>query len=173
MDINITSLLKEDGSILNIDYKDNVDGLEPKTDDYVLKKPVSFQGKLKNDYGTLKLSGLITLEYEMFCYRCLESIISTMEIFVEEDILNTLDKDEVEDDDEQDQDDFFTYEDNLLNLDKILLEAIVLKMPMRKICKQDCKGLCPECGINLNYDSCTCKDDGDINPNMEILKKLL
>ena len=43
-------------------------------------------------------------------------------------------------------------------LDSLINECIVLSAPREALCKQDCKGLCPVCGTNLNYNSCSCKN---------------
>jgi len=169
MDINISSVLKKEGSNLNIDFNGNVDGLGCRIDSYVLEEPITFKGALQNNKGTLELTGLISLEYDSPCYRCLNNIHSSMEIPVREDILSAV---EVTAAEVADKDDVFTYDGDYLNLDRILLDYIVLNMPMKMICKDDCKGLCPECGSNLNDTKCVCKGEEDINPKMDILKKL-
>ncbi|MGB9809870.1 MAG: YceD family protein, partial [Caldanaerobacter sp.] len=52
------------------------------------------------------------------------------------------------------------------------LHFVILSLPMKFLCKEDCKGLCPICGTNLNYGSCSCKRE-DIDPRLEVLSKLL
>jgi uncharacterized protein len=50
--------------------------------------------------------------------------------------------------------------DNLsdyLEVDKDIREEILLNFPMKVLCKDDCKGLCPHCGMNLNFGGCDCK----------------
>ncbi|MCP4205060.1 MAG: DUF177 domain-containing protein [bacterium] len=49
-------------------------------------------------------------------------------------------------------------EDEILNTDPILIEQIQLNVPMRQLCRQDCAGLCPQCGIDRNVDSCECDE---------------
>jgi uncharacterized protein len=46
-------------------------------------------------------------------------------------------------------------------LDPLVHETVVVNVPMIISCREDCRGLCPRCGINLNTGSCTCTDDGD------------
>lgn len=50
-------------------------------------------------------------------------------------------------------------------------EAVLIEIPMQPLCGEDCQGICPGCGVNLNYEKCRCKDD-DIDPRWEKLKKL-
>jgi len=48
------------------------------------------------------------------------------------------------------------YQGEWLDLQKIMEEQIVLGIPMKKICSEDCKGICPQCGNNLNLQTCAC-----------------
>jgi len=59
-----------------------------------------------------------------------------------------------------------------LPLDEIVLNAILVSMDVRYLCSEDCKGLCPVCGKNLNVEACDCKSDV-IDPRFEALSKLL
>ncbi len=67
---------------------------------------------------------------------------------------------------------FVLGEDGFIDLGPLVREISLLEMPMRPICKKDCKGLCPECGQNLNEGSCDCTID-DIDPRLAALKALL
>ncbi len=63
-------------------------------------------------------------------------------------------------------------EDGILDLAPLLRAEVILHIPIKALCKPDCKGLCPECGQNLNLATCTCRSDR-IDPRMEALKILL
>ena len=67
------------------------------------------------------------------------------------------------------EDESYTYEGKYVEIDKALKDNIVLNLPMKQLCKKECKGLCPKCGKNLNETACDCKED-DINLKMEALK---
>ena len=73
----------------------------------------------------------------------------------------------------QDLDDaYLTAPNGVLELDEIAGTDIQLSLPQALLCKEDCKGLCPYCGADLNTTICGCKpDDGD--PRMAVLKNLL
>jgi DUF177 domain-containing protein len=64
------------------------------------------------------------------------------------------------------------YEDDRIDLGQMILEQIVLALPMKPLCKVDCRGLCPECGANRNATSCDCEID-DTDPRWATLKTLL
>jgi uncharacterized protein len=63
-------------------------------------------------------------------------------------------------------------ETGILELTPHVREYFLLAAPMQPLCKQDCKGLCPECGGNLNEESCD-HPESDIDPRFEVLKSLI
>jgi uncharacterized protein len=63
------------------------------------------------------------------------------------------------------------YQEGILVLEDVLREQVLLSLPTRTLCKQDCKGLCPHCGHNLNSESCTC-DEIPANPQWNALSEL-
>jgi uncharacterized protein len=50
------------------------------------------------------------------------------------------------------------YQEEGLVLEDVLREQVLLSLPARSLCRQDCKGLCPRCGRNLNSEPCTCEE---------------
>jgi uncharacterized protein len=55
------------------------------------------------------------------------------------------------------------YREDEIDLDPIVLEQIVLQIPIKPLCREACKGLCPQCGADLNVESCECRvDSGDL-----------
>lgn len=67
--------------------------------------------------------------------------------------------------------DIVYYDDELIDLDPIIYEQIVMNIPIKVLCSDSCRGLCPTCGINLNRESCQCRDQR-IDDRFAILKKL-
>jgi uncharacterized protein len=63
------------------------------------------------------------------------------------------------------------YQKDSLLLEDVLREQVLLTLPVRTLCKPDCKGLCPRCGENRNTTACTC-DDGPSDPRWEALSGL-
>lgn len=59
-----------------------------------------------------------------------------------------------------------------IDLSPYLMEMVILNHPVKLICKEDCKGLCPNCGANLNKEACQCSEDA-IDPRWNELKKLI
>ena len=62
-------------------------------------------------------------------------------------------------------------EEGRINTDHLLRENVLLNLPVQPLCREDCRGLCPQCGSNLNLKSCDCQGPhGD--PRLQILRKL-
>ena len=57
-----------------------------------------------------------------------------------------------------------------LVLEDVAKEQVLLSLPMRAVCREDCKGLCPHCGINRNRETCDCQA-AKVDPRWEALKK--
>jgi len=55
------------------------------------------------------------------------------------------------------------YQGGVVDLDEYIVEAITLALPMKPLCKPDCKGICPSCGNNMNENDCKCSDRDDWN----------
>ena len=58
-----------------------------------------------------------------------------------------------------------------LNVDDIVQEHLILSLPFKPLCRAECEGICPRCGVDRNIEPCRCKSDQDIHP-FEALKKL-
>ena len=63
------------------------------------------------------------------------------------------------------------YEDGAVDLDELVREQILLALPTRSLCREDCKGLCPKCGADLNAGRCSC-EQGEIDPRWSALAGL-
>lgn len=66
--------------------------------------------------------------------------------------------------------DVFPYEDDHVDLEPLFREEFVLAIPYAPLCREDCKGLCPQCGTDLNSGTCSC--EAPIDPRLAALKGL-
>ncbi len=67
---------------------------------------------------------------------------------------------------------YLTHDIIEIDLTSLLSEGVILNHPIKMECKEDCKGLCPGCGVDLNIEKCTCEEK-DIDPRWEKLRKLI
>tara|TARA_B100000315_G_scaffold255935_1_gene300587 strand:- start:1261 stop:1677 length:417 start_codon:yes stop_codon:yes gene_type:complete len=91
----------------------------------------------KRDLGEILVDSKITTQRSIVCSRCLSTANHvTEQNFKKNYSLSSLGRD--------------------LNIDPDLREEVLLNFPMKNLCKPDCKGICPNCGVNLNIENCQC-----------------
>ncbi len=133
-------------------------------DDISLDTPgVAVSGKIENNTGIVSLSATVTFSATVLCSRCTEEFKKNFKFSFEHLLANNLVND--------DNDDYIVVENSVLDLDALISEDIVLSLPSRFLCSEDCKGLCSKCGKNLNDGPCDCKKD--VDPRMAALLQLL
>lgn len=96
------------------------------------------------------------------CFRCLDPVARDVEIEVQELYGYR----------SQNSSEFTIGEDGILDLSPLLRAEVLIDTSHRVLCREDCKGLCANCGANLNEGDCNCRDE-EIDPRMAALKKLL
>jgi len=126
---------------------------------------------LKRIRQTLYLEGRLCTEVEMGCSRCLEA--ARLPISAPFKYILTPTQAEQQEEQELSAEDLDSvyYQDDLIDLDPLIIEQVMLQLPMKVLCRENCRGLCPHCGINLNQHSCQCHDES-IDSRLAILKKL-
>lgn len=171
--IDITSLLNGRVSRLEIGYgfdpAENADCSPMIPDDMKLIPPVKVTGFAEDKNGCLFLTAEIEARYETLCDRCLRDIGGIITVPFERMV--SLDVPPEEDDESLDNVVFANGSN--LDIDRQVTEEIALELPPYHLCKEDCKGLCPKCGKDLNEGPCDCKEEKEIDPRLKILQKLL
>ena len=119
----------------------------------------------------VRITGTLNTTLEQMCSRCLEparvSISKPFDLYFRERNEAMFDEDEeVELDEEDTRTAFFT--GTKLAMGEVLREQVLLALPMKVLCRVDCKGLCPSCGTNLNSGSCSCPKE-EFSPHMDTL----
>lgn len=118
------------------------------------------------------VQGHFSTEVELTCDRCLKLFPYTVEFDVEEQFVPTVDVTTGKWLVTEETDPALLIDDHhILDLEEVFRQAIVLELPMHPVCREDCKGLCPGCGKDLDQGPCDCTDD-EIDPRWEALKNL-
>ncbi len=151
----------------------DVDGAQIDLEDEGTVKGVAeLSGELFREGAKAHLRGTVTAEVELLCTRCAVPLKTSLEIAFEDVFVDASEgireKDlevPVSDLDEQ------LVDENEVDLTDVIREQILLNLPEQVLCKEDCKGLCPQCGTNRNLKDCDC-GEGDIDPRWAALKNL-
>lgn len=131
-----------------------------------------FRGEMFGRDGRLHLSGTIIGDVNSACSRCLEPVQRHLEIeFSDVFVDATQEPAEAEIEISDEQLDESLVIGGKIALADIVREQILLAAPDQLFCSEDCRGLCPKCGGNLNLIDCNCADD-DIDPRWAALKNL-
>lgn len=103
------------------------------------------------------LSGTVDLSSSPQCARCTERYQSAIHLDLMINMAPADEKKRSRDEEEAvDDENFIFYEGEVIDLGEVLREQIELDKPIRTLCREDCKGLCPSCGNNLNTHPCKC-----------------
>jgi uncharacterized protein len=113
---------------------------------------------LNNTLGEIRVQGKVAVDLEMECDRCLDPtqhrVANDFDLYYRPAPVETAHH-EVALDEGESQIGF--YEDGGMELGDVLREHILLSLPMQQICREDCLGICPECGANRNTVECHCE----------------
>ncbi len=126
-----------------------------------LRGGTTVSGRASRKGDEVRLSGRIRAEVEVACDRCLRPVVLPLELEFkesftplsaepgrgEETVLQAADLN------------FSVYEGDSVDVDDLVREQVLLALPARAVCTEQCQGLCPECGADLNAETCSCPGD--------------
>lgn len=163
MIIDLKPLFRGDTDCLPLDYsfdlsETDIHGIRPFAD------PVILTGRVYLRADVVSLDAYVTAVYTGICDRCGRDIRKECRIRISRDIVTDLAN--------EDNDDFIVAEDMQLDLKELALSEIILNLPMKQLCSDDCKGVCQKCGANLNDGDCGCVTK-EIDPRLSALQDLL
>ena len=152
-----------ENEILNAEYELDLhdmdfNGTKP------LKTPIKVSANAVNRAGVVNLAVSTEFGYTAPCDRCGEETITSFCYGFNHTLVQSLAG--------ENEGDYIETPDYQLDLDELVTTDILLELPLKHLCREDCKGLCPKCGKNLNSGECEC-DLREIDPRMEALKNLL
>lgn len=163
--IRINKFLTSDQVSYNINETFNIEDEDFLSQTHLHKFVVFNGGVFKVDDNIL-LSGTIKYTFEDECARCLTPFENTVETKMEAALVHQLDEDDNSDEIQ------VKITDGCVDLEEAIKQMIYLTMPMKSLCKKDCKGICPNCGINLNNENCKC-EESLTDPRFDKLRELL
>jgi uncharacterized protein len=142
-------------------------------DAYRIVAPVDLAFEIHKDKDRFRLVGTVNTELELGCSRCLEPfrlpVAAPFDLrYLPASEVSTDTEREVEDEDLETS----YYENDAIDLNGLLREQFYLALPMKPLCQDDCRGLCPQCGTNLNTGNCDCAPVWE-DPRLAPLKNLL
>ena len=163
MKLDLKRFAQQPGAVLPFELQMDVSGMEwngirP------FVQPVHVEGQVRNRAGAMELSARLDTTLSLTCDRCTRPF--ERKKTVEYGTLMSFELANGESDDI-----VVLNQDGELELDELMREVFLLEMDTKNLCSEDCKGLCPGCGVDLNVEPCRCKKE--IDPRLAVLAQLL
>ncbi len=126
-------------------------------------EPILASGQVVNRAGALVVQGSVDTTMHPRCDRCAQPFAKRVSIPIDALVAVDLPDD--------DCDSLFPIVDGKIDLEEIVTTTFVLNLDSKNLCSEDCLGLCPGCGADLNHEPCRCKKE--IDPRLAALSQLL
>lgn len=138
--------------------------------DITFEGPVSVDLKLTNAETRILVQGSASADVLVDCARCDDEYPLSLTIEIEEAFVH--EKSPEADVDGIDAFEVLTYKEDRIGLDEMLRQNFLAAVPMQPVCREGkCKGMCDQCGANLNHESCNCKEE-EIDPRWAALGEI-
>ena len=163
--VDLSAIIKVTGA--KIELNDNVgfNNAEFLGETYTFNEPLRITGEIYNNGQSLTLEARVTGKMTTECARCLKPI----EVEVDFNIHELLSRAE---DGAHGDEDIILFDGHEIELDEIVTDHFLMSISGRYLCKEDCKGLCSNCGQDLNEGDCGC-DREYIDPRWQALADIL
>lgn len=162
MSIDLKQLFEVVGDVYNLDTQIDLSDYEL-LNNKPFFKPVIVKGKIENKAGVVFLNMDVSFSIKVECDRCLDEFERDYSYSFEHILVTELNTD---------NDEYIVLQNHSLDLDDLVLSDILLNLPSKMLCNDECKGLCSKCGQNLNNGSCDCSDSL-VDPRLAVLGELL
>ena len=142
-------------------------------EDYRVVAPIVLEATVAKDKANVRIVGHASTTLELACSRCLDGYEVPVDARFDLLYLPSAESSGAEEVEVREEDiNTAFYKDGVIDLAELLHEQLYLMLPMKPLCRDDCQGLCPTCGTNLNRASCACAPRWE-DPRLAALKGLL
>ncbi|MBO4446024.1 MAG: DUF177 domain-containing protein [Clostridia bacterium] len=162
LEINLEPLFNGADETIDINHTLDLSDVEI-SDTKPFSTPAVIKGVIRNDTGIVSMNALITVLYSGNCDRCAKEVTREYSILMEHTFVTELNDNQ--------NDEFMLVPTMRFDLEGLATEDVLLYLPSKFLCKEDCKGICPTCGKDLNDGPCGCKKE--IDPRLAGLAALL
>jgi|AGTN01.2.fsa_nt_gi Predicted metal-binding, possibly nucleic acid-binding protein len=149
MKINIADALQSEGEAFTARYAGPMAPVEYGCESYAFPNGVQLEAEYRFDGEGVTITGSFAAEMSAECARCLKPLIYPVSLKFAEYFSR------------QPEDGVYAFADEEIDLEQMLGDNVVLSLPMRFLCREDCRGLCPVCGRDLNQGACGCRPGVD------------
>lgn len=149
MILQLRELFRIDGKRMPIDYAISPEELSY-LHGYRFSEPITVKGELRNRLGVVTLHYTVSCTLDTVCDRCLKPLRKSFTYDFDHTVVRYLE-------DENDWNEtYLVAEQDALDMNETAMTDLLLMIPTKILCKEDCKGLCAICGCDLNVQTCDC-----------------
>ncbi|NTU89672.1 MAG: DUF177 domain-containing protein [Actinobacteria bacterium] len=152
--ISVFPALGEPGDSLSLQGKLDEKNYTVGFDTYEILDGITYDVTLYNSGHAIILSGTVTASVRGECSRCLEP--ADFEIESQAEGYYLFDESAAEEQGLEEDEFEIVTSDETIDISNAIMVALTIETPLVLFCKKNCKGLCPRCGVDLNYESCSC-----------------
>jgi len=175
--VNIADIKLEAGSHKKVPVQIAVESVELAGQAIQFDRPFAGEAEIWNAGDRLLVTATVTGEAALQCSRCLGPTTLPLEVSFEEEFIEGAPPEEMDEELDAEVEAGRTvsyYNGDEIDLSEPLRENVLLELPMKPLCSDDCAGLCPTCGTNLNEGDCQCGEaTHTVDPRLAALKDLL
>ena len=165
--VNLTDVFTSEGKVVEKTIPLEMTEFHSNAGDFQITDKSPVQLTMSNlGVGKALVEGMASVTLLMACDRCLEDVSVAMELKFQREISSADTQDSAIDDENQD-----VVEGGQLNVETLINNEILINLPDKVLCEEDCKGICKQCGQNLNKGDCGC-DDFVPDPRMAAIKDI-
>ncbi len=161
--LDLEKLFQSEGSSIPIHHEADFSYLD-EPGGFSFRNPVLIEGSVQNEARIVSIRADVTADIDTICDRCASDMTLHMSVPMDHTLVRELNR-------EEDADLYIVLENALLDVEALAAEDLMLDMPSKFLCQEDCKGLCPTCGKNLNDGPCDCAKE--VDPRLAALAELL
>jgi uncharacterized protein len=157
---------------LDVDVEVNAREIDLSDAGAELEGDLQLRGKVLKAGDEMVLSGKLRAVFNLVCSRCLKDFVQPLEFDVSATYIQTPEtRTGVRVEADLDEDARIAFVDDEIDLVSGVREDLVLNIPVKPLCKQDCRGLCAQCGTDLNEGQCSCRQE-TVDPRLAALRDI-
>lgn len=163
MILDLKRIFATENSVLEINHSLDMSDVDF-MGNYPLKTPIKVTGSVSNKASVVSLKLTIEYIFAADCDRCGVFAQHNHTVYVDKLLATAIER--------QESDTIITVPDMKLDVDEFVYSEVILDLPSKHLCNENCKGICFKCGKNLNEGECGC-DTREVDPRLAKLMELL
>ena len=164
MIIDLSEIIRDIDAKIVLDNDIDVENTEFMGEMFTFSKPLHIKGMITNNTKSLEFSGEVTGEMGVQCARCRKDLTVPVEYKISEVIM--------QDNGEEIDEDVLVINGEEIDIYDVIINNFLMNVEGKYLCSEDCKGLCANCGADLNLGECGC-DNEVIDPRWAKLAEIM